>query len=212
MVMKMLAGALLSTALMVVWGVVFWFVALPSGWVLQSFPAGTGMQARFENELPKSGSYYFPLPKSDSPLDAFVKGVLKFQRLGGIGTTGMLHYTRTQSNSFSLFAFLTAAGYLFLSAVLGGITLLITIQGKSSYFSRMMFLFWLGILVSLAGRLMDPAVLGLPWPYFLTSALHAFTNWIIIGFVMAAFVQKTRGYVHYTDSSKPLWKRALDVD
>ncbi|MEE8433641.1 MAG: hypothetical protein V3S64_02530 [bacterium] len=212
MVVKMLAGALLSTALMVVWGVMFWFFLLPSGWVLQSFPDESGWQTRFESELPESGSYYFPLPKSESTLDAFVKGVLRFQRLGGFGTTGVLHYTRSQSNSFSPFAFLTAAGYLFLSAVLGGITLLITVQGQSSYFARAMLLFWLGILVSLAGRLMDPAVLGLPWPYFLTSALQTFTNWIIIGLVMAAFVRKTQGYIHYTDSSTPLWKRALDVD
>lgn len=212
MVVKMFAGALLSTVLMVVWGVVFWFFLLPSGWVFQNFPDESEWQNRFKNNLPESGSYYFPLPKSELPLDAFVKGVLRFQRLGGTGNTGILHYTRPQTHSFSPYSFLSVAGYLFLSAVLGGITLLITGLGQSSYFTRAMFLIWLGILVSLAGRLMDPAVLGLPWPYFLTSALHAFTNWIIIGFVMAAFVQKTRGYVHYTDSSKPLWKRALDVD
>lgn len=209
---KMLAGSLFSMALMAVWGVIFWAFLLPSGWVLQSFPGETDWPSRFESELPESGSYYFPPPESETPLDALVKGVLRFQGLGEAGPAGVLHYTRPRSDPPPPFAFLAAGGYLFFSALLGGITLRMTLQGKSSYFSRAMFLFWLGILVSLAGRLMDPAVLGLPWPYFLTSALHVFTNWIIIGFVMAAFVQKTRGYVHYTDSSKPLWKRALDVD
>lgn len=212
MVVKILAGALLSAGLMVVWGVIFWFMLLQSGWVFQAFPGETGWQTRFETELPVSGSYYFPLPKSSSTLDSFVEGVLRFQRMREAGTTGVLHYIRSQSNSFSPYAFLATAGYLFLSALLGGITLLITLQSQSSYFARAMLLIWLGIVVSLAGRLMEPAILGLPWPYFLASALHSFTNWIIIGLVMAAFVRKSKGYIHYTDSSKPLWKRALDVD
>lgn len=212
MTVKMVAGALLSTALMVVWGVMFWFIALPSGWVLQDLPGESQWETRFQNELPGSGSYYFPLPKSESSLDGFMSGVLRFQRLGGAGTLGVLHYTRSQSKIFSPLDFLATAGYLFLSALLGGITLLFTLDAQSSYFSRAMFLVWIGVLVSLAGRLMEPAILGLPWPYFLSSALHSLTNWIIIGLVMAAFVRKSQGYVHYTDSSKPLWKRALDVD
>ena len=81
-----------------------------------------------------------------------------------------------------------------------------------SFGRRAAFVFGLGVFAALAVRPSDVIWWHLPWSQALHGAVYDGLTWLIGALVLAAIVHPSRRTRHLTDSSKPLWKRALEVD
>ena len=90
--------------------------------------------------------------------------------------------------------------------------LLVALPALESYARRVAFVCGLGVFAAVAVRLSEPILWHLPWGHFLHGATYDAASWLVAGLVLGAIVKPPRGVVHLTDPSKPLWKRALDVD
>lgn len=202
--LRILAGSLAGTGVLIAWGLVFWLLLPPEAGP-KPLPQGSSLLQSLQSSLPASGSYYFPAPSLE-------EGLTGFREIRQAGPTGLLHFNRKGADPLSPLGLLLGLAVNFLSCLIAALLLRITLPALGSYLGRVGFVFLLGVFAAVAVRLADPVWWGLPWNFHLAGAAHLAGGWLLVGLVLGAAVRPARGYTHLTDPGKPLWKRALEVD
>ncbi len=128
------------------------------------------------------------------------------------GPIVMLHYNLDGIDPFSLGTYLRGFLHFLVTTVVAGLILLLAMPGLDTFSRRVFMILGLGVFAAVAVRLSDPIWWRLPWPFHVYGSIFLITGWLFAGITMAWIIHPKRGYTHVTDSGKPLWKRALDVD
>lgn len=211
MFVRLVFGSLAGAVVLMVWGFFFWVVLLPPGKVILAAPGELALVETLTNALPESGTYFIPQPPYEGPGGG--EGEIEEFRARYIaGPIVMLHYNVDGTDPLSLDTYLRGFVHFLVTTVLAGLILLLAMPGLDSYGKRVFMIFSLGVFAAVAVRLSDPIWWRLPWPFHIYGSIFLVSGWLFAGIAMAWIIHPKRGYTHVTDSGKPLWKRALDVD
>ncbi len=209
---RMLLGAVISAAVLLVWSVLFWMVLSAPGKAVRAVPDETALMQSMREAVPGAGAYYFPMPPGPGPGAERASVVEAFRRRHVHGPVGLLLINPEGSDPLSPRTYLLAFGHALLASLVAALLLRIALPVLESYLARALFVFLLGVFAAVAVQLSDPIWWRLPWSHHLHGAAYHVLTWLLGGLVLAAVVKPRRGAVHVTDPRQPLWKRALDVD
>lgn len=212
MVVRVLLGAVLSALALMLWGFVFWVVLSAPGGEVRAVPDELAVTEFLYRALPQSGTYVFPTrPQPDNGRDE-VRVLEAYRQRQIAGPVGLLHINRGGADPLSPRTYVRGFAQAFAATLLAAVLMLAAMPVLETFVQRAAFVFGLGLFAAVAVRLYEPIWWHLPWGHFVHSAAYHVAGWLIAGIVLAAIVRPPRGAVHMTDPSKPLWKRALDVD
>jgi hypothetical protein len=210
--MRVLMGAVASALALMLWSFMFWVVLAAPGGSLLRVPDEQAFLATLKDKLPLSGSYVFPLPPTAEPGRDPGPALEAFRQRQISGPMGMLHFNRRGADPLSPITYGRGFIHLFAASLIAALLLRMALPALETYLHRAAFVTGLGIFAAVAVRCYDPIWWHLNWGFFLHAAFYDVTAWLVSGLVLAGIVQPPRGVPHLTDPSKPLWKRALDVD
>lgn len=212
MVARVLLGAAVSALALMLWGFLFWVVLSAPGGTVQPLPDEVPLMESLHQSIPRSGTYVFPTPpRPESGLEELP--ALEAYRLRHIaGPVGLLYFNREGTDPLSAGTYVLGLAHFFVASLLAALLLVLALPVLAGYVARALYVFGLGVFATVSMRLFDPIWWHLPWGHFLHSAVYHAASWLVAGIVLAGIVKPHRGAVHLTDPSKPLWKRALDVD
>jgi hypothetical protein len=210
--MRVVVGSVASAIVLMAWGFMFWVVLSAPGGMARAVPDETALMDELRVRLPESDTYFFPLPPEAEPGRDEAPALEAFRQRKTAGPVGIIHFRRTGYDPLSPINYARDFLHLLLSSLLAALLLAAALPVLESYASRAAFVFGLGVFATVAVRLSDPVWWHLPWAHFLYGALYDVAAWLIAGLVLAGIVKTPRGMSHLTDPSKPLWKRALEVD
>ncbi len=212
MVARVLFGATATAVTLMAWGFLFWVVLSAPGGVLKAVPDETAFMAALRESLPATGTYYFPLPPERELGRDEGPDFLAFREKHRAGPVGMIRITRDGADPLSLRTYAVGFVHFFAAALIAALLLLMVLPALDTYVRRVVFVFGLGLFGAIAIRLSDPIWWHLPWGHDVHGAVYHSVSWLLAGLVLAGVVRPPRGVIHMTDPSKPLWKRALEVD
>jgi hypothetical protein len=209
---RVVVGAVLSAAALMVWSFMFWVVLSAPGGAMRPVPDEPALLQVLRDKLPVSATYYAPLPPQPQPGQDTAPALEAFRRRQMAGPIALIHFNREGADPLSTMTTVRSAAQALVSSLLAALLLLVALPALEGYAQRVVYVFGLGVFAAAAVRLSEPILWHLPWGHFLHGAMYDAVSWLVAGLVLAAIVKPPRGVVHLTDPSKPLWKRALDVD
>jgi|GEM_PF-355027 len=212
MAVRVLVGAVVSAVALMLWGFMFWVVLSAPGGATRALPDEPALMQTLREHLPASGTYYFPLPPSPTPSRDDRAAVEAFRQRELAGPIGMIHFRREGADPLSPFVYVERGLHAFVSSLIAALLLVVALPELEGFVQRTAFVFGLGVFAAVAVRFSEPIWWHLPWRHFVHGAIYDSVSWLIAGVVLAAIVKPPRGVPHLTDPSKPLWKRALEVD
>jgi hypothetical protein len=212
MALRVLLGSLASALMLMLWGFLFWVVLSAPGGALRAIPDEPPLLETLLQSLPESGSYYFPLPPETTGAQQGPPDMEAFRLRHMAGPVGLLHFSREGADPLAFGMYARGFAHLFVSSFIAALFLLAAQPILDTYLQRVLFVFGLGLFGVVAMSLSEPVWWHLPWAHYLNGALFHLSGWFLAALVLAGTVRPSRGAPHVTDPSKPLWKRALDVE
>lgn len=209
---RVLLGTLLSAVALALWSLLFWVVLSGPGSGVRAVPNEPALIQMLQAQLPRSGTYYLPEPPKPQPGVARSAALQGFRQREAAGPIALIHFNREGFDPLSPKAYLALAAQALAASLVAALLLRLALPALEGFVQRAGFVFGLGVFGALAVRLSDPLWWHLPWSYYLHGAVYDAVSWLVAGLVLAAVVRRPRGAQHFTDPSKPLWKRALEVD
>ena len=208
---RVVLGSVASAVVLMVWGFLFWVVIAPGG-AMMTTRDETALRNALNANLPASGTYRYPLPVTEGKAGNDAAAFQAFQEKFRAGPIALIHFTREGAEPLAARTLLAGFAQLLAASLVAGLLLMICLPALGSYLARVLFVLALGLFAVLTTRVADPIWYHLPWRFHLHEALLLLSNWLLAGIVLGAVIKPVRGYRHLTDSDKPLWKRALEVD
>lgn len=210
--MRVLLGTVISAVALALWSVLFWVVLAGPGGGVRAVPDEAGLMQTLQAQLPRSGTYYVPMPPQPQPGVPRDPALQSFRQREISGPIALIQFNRRGVDPFSTMAYLRLAAQTLAASLIAALLLRAALPVLEGFVQRVGFVFALGVFAAVAVRLSEPLWWHLPWPYYLHGAVYDAGSWLVAGVVLGAIVKRPRGARHLTDPSKPLWKRALDVD
>lgn len=210
MIGRLLLGALSAAVVLMIWGFLSWVVMPPEAVVFSSVDNESAFSEQLVSTLQQSGSYRIPMPPHKNEgegSDAFETFLERHRS----GPTALLFISMKGSDPLSPRIFLMGFGHYFLSTLLVGLILLLAKEGLETYMSRAIMVAGMGLFASVSTNLSPPIWWQVPWAFHVYTAIFGFIGWLLAGLVLAAIVRPAKRH-GFSDQSKPLWKRALDMD
>lgn len=213
MAVRLVGGAVAGALALMAWGFVYWVLLDAPGAALRAVPDEAGLMAQLREALPASGVYVFPMPPGRDGARAAGSTPETFRTRHRAGPVGMIQFTREGREPLSPRVYLAGFLHGFAACLLAGWLLALAQPALETWLHRWAFVSALGLFAVLAVRGYDPIWWNLPWHHALQMAAYQAVGWVLAGGVLAAIVRPRRASAfHDTDPSRPLWKRALDVD
>ncbi len=216
---RTLVAAALGAVAMMLAGSLYWVVLDAPGAQLLAAPDEEALGRALRAALPESGTYLLPLQPTqfgrsgEGAQSAEPAGAMAaFEKRHRDGPLAMIHFVRDGREPLAPSVLLLGLLQYFLTCLLAAAVMAPALSTLDSYSRRVGFLFMLGLFAAVALRLSDPIWWNLPWEHQVHQAALFPVIWLAAALVLAGVLYPKRGYTHLTDTSKPVWRRALDVD
>lgn len=189
---RLVIGALLSAVVLFVWGVLFWVVSPLRFGVLRPLPRDEEVIGLLDRILPHSGVYLSPFPDEDRFTADPKEAREEFLRRQHQGPLVQITYRKGGADPTSPATLALGFGHLFVSSLLVGGLLLLTLPALPTYTSRMLFVFLAGVFAAVTVSLSPPLWFHQPWDLPLFNALYHASGWFVASFVLAAVVRSRK--------------------
>jgi len=184
MALRIGVGALVTSLVLMIWGLVFWNVLTVPEEVVQPLPGGEKLAQTIADSVPASGVYVWPAIDPSAVKDR-AEARKQFDSQSRKGPLLHLFYTREGATPHSITTLARGLLQFFVAAVLAGY-LLVLAQGRlKSFVARAGFVFLAGVFATTLVNLGRPVWLNHPWGYHWLMAVYDASNALVMGVVLA---------------------------
>ena len=189
---RLIFGALLSTAVLFGFGGWFWVASPYPNMMIKPIPAEDDLVKVLKDGLPESGVYYFPWGDQETMSGKNEEAAKKVQAKLEAGPIGQIVIRREGAKVDALY-FAQGVGQYFVASLLMAILLHLALPGLGGYLPRVLFVTLAGVFASVAVTLQQPTWHHQPWLTPLYLAAYDTVSWFLAGIVMAMVVRPLRG-------------------
>ena len=180
MFIRLIVGALISAAVVFVWGFVFWNVLPFPKQILTSLPGQETFIEELKAAIPESGAYMIP----GGMEVASDEDVLRRHAEGPIAT---VLYHKEGAPPMDPSVLIKGFVHMFVAAFIAGIV--IAASESNSFFSRLMLVFWVGVFCAVWAEINNVVWWYFPWDYTLLKMAYHISCCLIMGIVLGAIVR-----------------------
>ncbi len=176
---RLILGSLLAAIVVFIWGFLYWNI-LPFRNSTIATVADEAALAQALGSLPETGTYQIPDLRSYPSEEAYTAQLAQ-------GPFALVQFRKGGVNWADPSIFISGFLHYLITALLIG--LLLRKTRFATFGERFGFVFLAGLAAAVFANLGDPIWFYLPWDYHLLQFGYDLTVWILIGLVMAKFVQ-----------------------
>jgi hypothetical protein len=173
---RLVLGSLLAAFVVFIWGFLYWNVLPFRNAVTLPVPDET---AQALGALPESGTYQYPDQRGSESVEAFTAKL-------GQGPVALVLFHK-EGAAASPAMFINGFLHMLITALLIG--LLLQKTGLATFGARFGLVFLAGLAAAVFANLGEPIWYFQPWGWHLLQFGYDLTVWLLIGLVMAKFVQ-----------------------
>ncbi len=176
-------GSFLGALVFFVWGFIFWSL-LPTGpMIFDKVPEEEKLAGQLKQSISQTGIYYMPDP------DLMVSNPDEFVRRHEAGPVATLFIYPQGLPVMPPSVFLMGFLSMLTSTLFMGCILQKAAPVLKSYRSRLGFVMLAGLIGVVLSDLGPPIWYNLPWSLWTATAIFHVTGWLLVGLVLAKFVQ-----------------------
>jgi hypothetical protein len=179
---RIILAALLSTAVLMGWGFVFWAMIPWSHTFFAQMPDEPAVLAAMKAGGQETGVYMFPYIDMSAPTE---EEIARFKS----GPLGFVFYSATGADPESADVFVNGSIQFFVASLFAATLLCLAGPGLCSFASRWAFVTLLGAFAVIAMNLTHPIWFHHPWQFWLKMSVYDVSNWFLAGIVLAAIVR-----------------------
>lgn len=176
---RLILGSLLAAIVVFIWGFLYWNV-LPFRNSAIASVADEAALAQALGALPETGTYQVPDLRAHPSPEAYTAQLAQ-------GPFALVQLRKEGVNWAAPSIFINGFLHYLITALLIG--LLLRKTRFASFGERFALVFLAGLAAAFFANLGDPIWFYLPWDYHVLQFGYDLTTWILIGLVMAKFVQ-----------------------
>jgi hypothetical protein len=180
--LRIVLAAILSTAVLMAWGFVFWTMIPWSHTFFGRMPDEAAVLAAMKDSGQETGVYMFPSRDMNAPTDEEIE---RFQT----GPLGFVFYRTAGADANPQSMYINGAANFLVASLIAGTLLCLAGPGLCSFAARWAFVTLLGVFAVITTNLAFPIWFHHPWEYWLKMSAYDVSNWFLAGIVLAAIVR-----------------------
>ncbi len=185
MAVRIFIASLLSAAVMMVWGFVFWGLSGMPSEFMRPLPGGETVAAVLTENVLETGVYFHPFQPDDMANAVAMEDFRDQHRRGPIF---FLAYVRQGSEPMPPSMYLFGYLQMFAVSLVAAILLALAAPRLSNFLARWLFVALVGVLVAVV-NLSDAIWFHHPWSFRMMLAGSAAISWLLAGLPLAAIVR-----------------------
>ena len=177
--LRSLAGILLASIVLYMWGFLFWGLAPFQEWTMLTATDDVEARDALRELFPQNGSYLIPAPDDDMA----ALGV-RYQE----GPIALVHMLRVEGRPL-MHAPIMISGFLLNTVVIGLLAAILAIAARPRYWERVQLCGAIGLAAALLINYGGVVWWEISRPWELYNALYHFTFCLLAGVILGAFVR-----------------------
>jgi hypothetical protein len=184
MTARVLLSAVVGTAVLIVWGMIFWMVLPFGNQVIRTAEAEDEIIAMLDSHLTETGVYFMPLVDSYDP-----STIGDFMEKHKRGPLAQIAFRKEGVDAMSPMIFIKGALHYFVSVLFLCGILLVALPRLTTYRGRVFFVFLVGVFAAFFSHLTEPIWLHSPLRYALYNMDFHILGWLFVGLAVAAIIR-----------------------